>query len=102
SLILRCSDSKSLPFSTPFASRSRGADERSWRLFHALARSPGLSVGRCCSVVFPPDAAKHFAGRLGGCAGPLATRIRCRLLAQAGGSHRDWSLRLYAQSALSR
>src|SRR5438067_4537595 len=100
--ILPCSNWTSPTFSTPCAIKSRRADERSRRLFHALARSFRLSAGTCRSLVCPACPTQHLAWRSRRRAWPFDPRLRRRLFAQTGSSHRDRSLCLHAQSALSR
>src|SRR5882724_2701529 len=88
--------------SKPCAARSRPAHERHRRVLRALARPPWLSARNCRSVFCPPHAAQHFGWRAHGSDWLVAARLCRWISSQAGSPHGHRSLRLHAESTLSR
>src|SRR5690242_16620838 len=99
---LLCFNSKSPPFSPPFVSKSRCADEPSQQFLHALACSARIPAGRYRALVFSPCAWEHLARWVRGPGWPLPSSLRRGLSAQTGSSHHDGALCLHAQSPVSR
>src|SRR5260370_20050910 len=101
-LIPPCWKLRSRRFSTQFVARSRYAHERVRQLLRSLACSSPLHSPQSRSVVCAPYVEQYFARGPGGPDRSRAARIRSELSSQTGGPHRDRSLRLHPQSAVSR
>src|SRR2546425_1164810 len=97
-----CWKLRSRRFSTQFVNRSRHAHERVRQLLRSLACSSWLPSRDCRTVVCAPHVEQYFTRGPGGLDRSRAARIRSELSSQTGGPHRDRSLRVHPQSAVSR
>src|SRR6266705_6707724 len=101
-LIPPCWKLRSRRFSTQFVARSRHAHERVRQLLRSLACSSRLPSRDCRTVACAPHVEQYFARGPGGLDRSRAARICSELSSQEGGAHRDRSLRVHPQSAVSR
>src|SRR6266851_785000 len=101
-LIPPCWKLRSRRFSTQFVARSRHAHERVRQLLRSLACSSRLPSRDCRAVVCAAHVEQYFARGSGGIGRSRAACVRSELSSQTGDTHRDRSLRLHPQSAVSR